>query len=150
MVGDGAMQMNGINELITISKYWRGWRDPRLLVLVLNNRDLNMVTWELRVESGNPRYPASQTVPDLPYASYAESLGLHGFRMERPQDVSRIWMEALAADRPTVVEAIVDPNVPPLPPHITLEQASHFGQASLAETGKGSLLKQVLRAGLAR
>jgi len=125
-VGDGAMQMNGLNELITISKYWREWSDPRLVVLVLNNRDLNMVTWEQRAMAGDPKFDASQNLPDFPYARYAEELGLGGIRVDTPDALGDAWERALSADRPTVLEAIVDPNVPPLPPHITLEQARHF------------------------
>ncbi|HKT61788.1 MAG TPA: thiamine pyrophosphate-requiring protein [Gemmatimonadales bacterium] len=125
-VGDGAMQMNGINELITIAKYWMQWSDPRLIVLVLNNRDLNQVTWEQRVFQGDPKFEASQDVPDFPYAGYARSLGLDGIRVGRPEDVVPAWDQALAADRPFVYEALTDPSVPPLPPHITVHQARQF------------------------
>jgi pyruvate dehydrogenase (quinone) len=125
-VGDGAMQMNGINELITIAKYWMQWSDPRLIVLVLNNRDLNQVTWEQRVFEGDPKYEASQDVPDFPYAAYARSLGLDGVRVEQPEAVGAAWDQALAADRPFVLEAVTDPSVPPLPPHITVKQARQF------------------------
>jgi pyruvate dehydrogenase (quinone) len=123
LVGDGAMQMNGINELITIRKYWERWSDPRLVVLVLHNGDLNQVTWEQRAMEGDPRYEASQEIPEFPYARYAELIGLKGVRVDRPDHVASAWDEALAADRPTVLEAITDPSVPPLPPHITLKQA---------------------------
>jgi pyruvate dehydrogenase (quinone) len=123
------MQMNGNMELITIAKYWKDWRDPRLIVLVLNNRDLNQVTWELRAMGGSPKVPATQDLPDFPYAEYAESLGLAGIRMNRPEDVGLGWDLALSSDRPVVVEARVDPDVPPLPPHITFDQASSYMQA---------------------
>jgi pyruvate dehydrogenase (quinone) len=123
LVGDGAMQMNGLNGLITIAKYWKEWSNPKLVVLVLNNRDLNQVTWEQRALAGDPRFEGSQSLPDFPYARYAESLGLMGIRIERPEDVVSGWTRALAADRPVLVEAVTDPNVPPLPPHITWEQA---------------------------
>jgi pyruvate dehydrogenase (quinone) len=126
LVGDGAFQMNGMNELITIAKYWRRWEDPRLVVLVLHNGDLNQVTWEQRAMEGDPRYPVSQDVPDFPYARYAQLVGLEGIRVDSPDDVGPAWDEALAADRPCVLEAITDPEVPPLPPHITLEQARNF------------------------
>jgi pyruvate dehydrogenase (quinone) len=132
LVGDGAMQMNGLAELITISKYWRRWADPHLIVLVLNNRDLNQVTWEQRALQGDPMYPATQEIPDFPYAHFAELIGLHGIRVDEPARLGDAWDEALAADRPVVFEAIVDPEVPPLPPHITFEQAKHFAQAVLA------------------
>jgi pyruvate dehydrogenase (quinone) len=131
IAGDGAMQMNGINELITISKYWREWSDPRLIVLVLNNRDLNMVTWEERVLAGDPKFEASQNLPDFPYAEYAKSLGLDGIRVDSPGAVADGWERALSADRPFLFEAITDPNVPPLPPHISLEQAKAFTSSVL-------------------
>jgi pyruvate dehydrogenase (quinone) len=126
MVGDGAMQMNGMNELITISKYWKRWADPRLIVLVLNNRDLNQVTWELRAMSGDPKFEASQDVPDFPYAKYAELLGLQGIFVDDPDEVGSAWDEAFAADRPVVLEAYTDPDVPPLPPHISFKNAKAF------------------------
>jgi pyruvate dehydrogenase (quinone) len=129
LVGDGAMQMNGINGLITIGKYWKEWSDPRLVVLVLNNRDLNQVTWEQRAMSGDPRFAGSQSIPDFPYARYADELGLRGIRVDSPDAVGAAWDQALSADRPVVIEAITDPNVPPLPPHITLEQAKNFASS---------------------
>ena len=132
LVGDGAMQMNGINGLITISKYWKEWSDPRLVVLVLNNRDLNQVTWEQRAMAGDPRFAGSQSLPDFPYARYAEELGLQGIKVDDPSALADAWDRALSADRPAVVEAVTDPDVPPLPPHITLEQARHFTSSVLA------------------
>jgi pyruvate dehydrogenase (quinone) len=126
MVGDGAMQMNGINGLVTIAKYWKEWSDPRLVVLVLRNLDLNQVTWEQRVFSGDPKFDASQDLPPFPFADYARSLGLEGVLMTRPEEVGPGWDAALAARRPVVVEAHTDPEVPPLPPHITLKQAREF------------------------
>ncbi|GGO79622.1 thiamine pyrophosphate-requiring protein [Nocardioides deserti] len=116
LVGDGAMQMNGLNELVTVASRWRDWADPRFVVLVLNNRDLAEVTWEQRETEGDPRYDVSQSLPDVPYAAYAELLGLGGIRVERPEDVDDAWDRALAADRPVLIEAVVDPDVPLLPP----------------------------------
>jgi pyruvate dehydrogenase (quinone) len=132
LVGDGAMQMNGINELITIAKYHHRWSDQRLIVLVLNNRDLNQVTWEQRAMSGDPKFEGSQDLPDFPYAGYAELIGLKGIRVDQPEQVAGAWEEALAADRPIVYEAVTDPEVPPLPPHITLEQAKALSSALLS------------------
>jgi pyruvate dehydrogenase (quinone) len=129
LVGDGAMQMNGMNELITIAKYWREWSDPRLVVLVLHNDDLNQVTWEQRAMEGDPKYEGSQDLPDVPYARYAQLLGLEGIRVDDPANVGAAWDDALEADRPCVIEAITDPEVPPLPPHITIEQARMFMSA---------------------
>ncbi|HEX7051834.1 MAG TPA: thiamine pyrophosphate-requiring protein [Longimicrobiales bacterium] len=126
LVGDGAMQMNGINELITIAQYWQRWSDPRLVVLVLHNNDLNQVTWEQRAFEGDPKFEASQTLYDFPYARYAELLGLRAARVEKPEEVADAWDLVLNADRPAVLEAITDPDVPPLPPHITLDQARAF------------------------
>jgi pyruvate dehydrogenase (quinone) len=146
MVGDGAMQMNGNAELITVAKYWKEWKDPRFIVLVLNNRDLNQVTWEQRVLAGDPKLPATQDLPDFPYARYADSLGLQGIRVDRPEQLTRAWDEALSANKPVVLEAYVDPNVPPLPPHISLEQAKHFAQSMLKrDVDTGGILKQSLK-----
>src|SRR5207248_2155128 len=131
LAGDGAMQMNGTSELVTIAKYWKQWKDPRLIVLVLNNRDLNMVTWEERALAGDPKFPPSQDLPDFPYAAHAESLGLKGLRVNRPEDLARTWELAFSSDRPVVVEAVVDPDVPMLPPHITFQQAKSFAEAVL-------------------
>ncbi len=126
LLGDGSMQMNGMNGLITIAKVWMEWDDPRLTVMVLNNGDLNQVTWEQRVLEGDPKFEASQVVPDFPYAEYARLLGLGGIRVDRPEAIGPAWDEALAADRPTLVEMVTDPNVPPIPPHITYEQAKAY------------------------
>ncbi|WP_166390164.1 thiamine pyrophosphate-requiring protein [Nocardioides ochotonae] len=116
LVGDGAMQMNGIAELVTVAHRWRDWADPRFVVLVLHNGDLAEVTWEQRETEGDPRYDASQTLPAFPYAQYAELLGLTGILLDRPEDVDAAWERALAADRPVVIEALVDRDVPLLPP----------------------------------
>jgi pyruvate dehydrogenase (quinone) len=129
MVGDGAMQMTGNMELVTVAKYWREWKDPRLVILVLNNQDLNQVTWEMRAFMGEPKYAASQDLPDFPYARYAESLGLRGMRIERPEALAQAWNEAFAADRPFVLEVRTDPDVPPLPPHISFEHAKAYMKA---------------------
>jgi pyruvate dehydrogenase (quinone) len=131
LVGDGAMQMNGINGLITIAKYWKRWSDPRLVVMVLNNRDLNQVTWEQRVMEGDPKYSASQDVPNFPYARYAELLGLGGVRVDKPEQLGPAWEQAFSADRPCVVEVMADPNVPPIPPHISSKQAKAYVEALL-------------------
>ncbi len=128
-VGDGAMQMNGNNVLLTVHKYWKEWSDPRFIVLVLNNQDLNQVTWEQRIMTGDPRAVVSQDLPEFNYAQYADSLGLHGVRMESPMEIGPGWDEAFHSDRPVVVDALVDPEVPPLPPHIKFEQAVSFWKA---------------------
>jgi pyruvate dehydrogenase (quinone) len=127
--GDGALQMNGINALIDVARAWRRWPDPRLIVLVLNNRELNYVTWEQRVMEGEPKFPASQDIPDFPYARYAELLGLRGLRVDTPDAVAGTWDEALGADRPVVVEAVVDPNVPTVPPQLKPEQEEKLRRA---------------------
>jgi pyruvate dehydrogenase (quinone) len=131
LVGDGAMQMLGINGLITISKYWKQWSDPRLVILVLNNHDLNMVTWEQRVLSGDPKFETSQNIPDFPYADYARSLGLFGIKVENPEDISAGWDQVFAADRPAVYEVVTDPSVPTIPPHISFEQLINFSKSLL-------------------
>jgi pyruvate dehydrogenase (quinone) len=126
LVGDEAMQMNGMAELITAAKYHERWADRRLVVLVLNNRDLNQVTWEQRALEGDPKNPATQVIPDVRYADFARSIGLDGIRIESPDAIDAAWEEAFQADRPFVIDAVTDPEVPPLPPHITIEQARHF------------------------
>jgi len=131
MLGDGAMQMIGLNGLVTISREWRRWADPRLIVMVLNNGDLNMVTWEQRASEGDPKFSGSQDLPMFPYAQYARMLGLHGTRIERPQDIGEAWDEALRADRPTLLEMVTDPNVPPAPPHVTAKQFRNYLSALL-------------------
>jgi len=141
LVGDGAMQMNGISELITVQKYWREWADPRFIVLVLNNRDLSMVTWEQRAFVGDPKFVASQELPDFPYARYSDMLGLQGVLMREPAEVVPAWEEAFAAQRPVVVEAWTDPEVPPLPPHIGFDQAKAFAQSLLKDPSRWEMLK---------
>jgi len=123
LVGDGAVQMNGISEMITIAKYWRRWADPRLVIMVLNIRELAYVTWEERIQAGDPKWPPSQDLPDLPYADSAKLMGLGGRRVTDPEQVGPAWDEALAADRPFVLDMVTNPNVPTLPPHITFAQA---------------------------
>jgi len=143
LVGDGAMQMNGINELITIAKYRERWPDQRLVILVLNNRDLNQVTWEQRAMAGDPKFTGSQELPDFPYARYAEMLGLKGIRVDSPEAVGPAWDEALASDRPVLYEAVTDPEVPPLPPHITVEQAKALSSALLGgDEHAGRIVRQ--------
>jgi pyruvate dehydrogenase (quinone) len=143
LVGDGAMQMNGLNELITAAKYWQRWSDPRLVVLVLNNGDLNQVTWEQRVMEGDPKYEASQDVPAFDYARFAGQLGLKGLRVESPDAIAIAWEEALAADRPCVIDVVTDPEVPPLPPHITFEQAKMFVLAvAKGDSGRRRMIEQ--------
>jgi len=140
-MGDGAMQMNGLNVMITISKYWKQWSNPRLIVLVLNNRDLNQVTWEERIQLGAGKTESTQSIPDFPYHKYAELIGLKGIFVDNPDRVGPAWDEALAADRPVILEAYTDPNVPPLPPHITLKDARNFVSMVPSEPELGSVLR---------
>ena len=154
LVGDGAMQMNGMAELITVAKYWKKWSNPCFVVLVLNNRDLNQVTWEQRAQAGDPKFMASQSIPDVPYSRFADLIGLKGVFVDNPDDVADAWDEALSADRPVVMEAYTDPNVPPLPPHITLAQARAFAGSLYREPERGSVIvdtaRDVLASGPAR
>ncbi len=146
LVGDGAMQMNGLAELITVAKYRDRWSDQRLIVVVLNNRDLNQVTWEQRAMSGDPKFLGSQQLPDVPYSRWAEMLGLKGIRVDEPGEIGPAWDEALSSDRPTVLEVVCDPEVPPLPPHITLEQARSFASAIRhGDSGSRRIVAQSLR-----
>jgi pyruvate dehydrogenase (quinone) len=148
-VGDGAFQMNGMNEMITVAKYYQEWSDPRLVVCILNNRDLNMVTWEQRVMAGDPKYDASQVLPNVGYAAYAQSLGLKGIRVDRPERIAGAWDEALSADLPCVVEFVTDPEVPPLPPHITFDQAKKFMTSLLHDPARSAMIRQSLKEMLA-
>jgi len=144
--GDGAMQMNGLNELITVAKYWKKWSDPRIIFLVLNNRDLNQVTWEMRIEEGNPKLPATQDLPDFPYARFADSIGLKGIRVDRPEDVGRAWDEALSANSPVVFEAYTSGDVPTIPPHISFEQAKEYMSALVkGDPDEGGIIKQSVK-----
>jgi len=146
LVGDGAMQMNNLAELITVAKYWQGWADPRFVVCVFNNRDLNEVTWEQRVMEGNPRFEASQSLPDVPYAQFAESIGLKGMRIEDPDSLAGAWREALHADRPVVLDVVCDPDVAPLPPHVTLAQAKAFlSFAAKGDAHAGGVIAETAR-----
>jgi len=129
MVGDGAMQMNNMAELVTVAKYWRDWPNPVWVCNVFNNQDLNQVTWEQRVINGDPKFDASQQIPDVPYHRFAELIGLRGIYVDDPERLGEAWEAALASDRPTVLEVKTDPEVPPLPPHITLEQARAFASS---------------------
>jgi pyruvate dehydrogenase (quinone) len=122
LVGDGAMQMNGMAELITVARYWQDWADPRLIVAVLHNNDLNQVTWEMRAMEGAPKFVESQALPEVDYAAFARGLGLHAQNVDKPNQLGGAWEQAFAADRPTVLDVRCDPNVPPIPPHATLDQ----------------------------
>jgi pyruvate dehydrogenase (quinone) len=127
--GDGAMQMNGLTELLTVARYWRQWADPRLIVVVLHNNDLNQVTWEQRGMEGTPKFVESQSLPDMDYAEFARGIGLLGINVDTTEEIGPAWDAALAADRPALLDVRCDPNVPPIPPHATLEQARSLGSA---------------------
>ncbi|WP_102958379.1 thiamine pyrophosphate-requiring protein [Mangrovicella endophytica] len=126
MVGDGAMQMNNMAELITVAKYWRDWETPGFVCMVLNNQDLNQVTWEQRVMEGNPKFEATQTLPDVPYHRFAEMIGLRGLYVDDPEQLGAAWDQALASPVPVVLEVRTDPEVAPIPPHFTLKQVRNF------------------------
>jgi pyruvate dehydrogenase (quinone) len=143
LVGDGAMQMNGMAELLTVARYWEQWETPSFVVLVLNNQDLNQVTWEMRAMAGDPKFEASQSLPPMDYAGFAASIGLQGIRVDDPDDVGPAWERALRADRPVVLDAITDPEVPPLPPHISWKQAKSMMSALLkGDPEGGRIVKQ--------
>jgi pyruvate dehydrogenase (quinone) len=145
-LGDGAMQMLGINALIDIAHYRDRWPNQQLVILVLNNGDLNQVTWEQRVMAGDPRLDASQLLPDFPFARYAELLGLRGIRVDAPEQVGPAWDEALSSDQPVVLEAVTDPEVPPLPPHIRMQQAkSMAGALAAGDPSRGQIVKESIK-----
>ncbi|KAF5999635.1 thiamine pyrophosphate-requiring protein [Streptomyces sp. WAC00263] len=147
IVGDGAMQMNGMAELVTAAKYWPEWQDPRLIVAVLNNQDLNQVTWEMRAMSGAPQFLPSQALPDVPYADFARSIGLGGVRVEKPGEVEDAWQRALGADRPFVIDFRTDPAVPPIPPHASLDQIEAAASAVVkGDSDRVGMIRQGLKA----
>jgi pyruvate dehydrogenase (quinone) len=129
--GDGAMQMNGLAELITVQRYWREWSDPRLIIAVLHNNDLNQVTWEMRAMEGAPKFVESQSLPDVDYAAFAAGLGLAAYTVDKPNELGSAWDQAFAADRPTVLDVRCDPDVPPIPPHATFDQMKSSAEAIL-------------------
>jgi pyruvate dehydrogenase (quinone) len=145
LVGDGAMQMNNMAELITIAKYWERWPDKRLVTCVFNNEDLNEVTWEQRVMNGNPRFDASQDIPDVRYSKFAELVGLQGIFVDQPEDLAEAWEQALSADRPVVLEVKTDPEIAPLPPHVSLKQARHFMSSMAKDEDAGHVLRDTAR-----
>jgi pyruvate dehydrogenase (quinone) len=145
MLRDGAFQMLGINSLINVARDHRRWPDPRFVVLVLHNRDLNQVTWEQRVMAGDPRFATSQDVPAFDYAGYARLLGLEGIRVDTPDQIGGAWDAAFAADRPTLIDAITDPDVPPLPPHITLDEARHLTASLVHDDERVGVVRQAAR-----
>jgi pyruvate dehydrogenase (quinone) len=150
LTGDGAMQMNGLLELITVARYWERWSDPRLVFMVNNNRDLAQVSWEMRIESGERKFSGSQSLPDIPYARFAEMLGFVGIRVERAEDLPAAWEAVLHADRPSVLEVLCDATVPFLPAHISAEQAKSFTTAlTHGDPDEGSVIKQSAKAVLA-
>jgi pyruvate dehydrogenase (quinone) len=136
MVGDGAMQMGGMAEMLTALKYYKTWSDPRLIVLVLNNEDLNQVTWEQRAMEGDPRFEGSQSIPYMPFADYANLIGLKGIKVTTAAEIEGAWEEAFAADRPVIIDAITTPDEPPIPPHVTREEAEAL-MKSVLEDPKG-------------
>jgi len=150
LVGDGAMQMNNMAELITVAKYWQRWQNRTWIVCVFNNEDLNQVTWEQRVMNGDPRFDASQNLPNVPYHKFAQLIGLKGIYVDNPDRMGAAWDEALASDVPVVLEVKTDPEVPPLPPHITFDQAKKFTSMLLKDDPEEThLLKDTARQVLA-
>lgn len=146
LVGDGAMQMNNLAELITVAKYWQQWGNGKWICAVFNNQDLNQVTWEQRVMEGDPKYSASQDIPDVPYHLFAISIGLKGIYVEREDEVAAAWEKALASDVPVLIEFRTDPDVAPLPPHIKLEQAKKFASTLLqGDPDQAGILKQTAK-----
>lgn len=145
LVGDGTMQMNGINTLITVADQWQSWDDPRFIVLVLNNGDLNLVTWEQRIMGGDPRFHDSQCLPSFSYAAYSKLLGLEGIRVTTTEEVAPALDRAFAADRPVLVEIMADPEMPPLPPHVTPKQFATYFKAMRKDPAGGQALRATLK-----
>jgi pyruvate dehydrogenase (quinone) len=119
--GDGAFQMLGMNELITVKRYLHmlmAGSNKTLVFVVLANNDLNQVSMEQRVLSGDRKNPETQTLPYVPYADYARLLGFEGIKVERPEDVGPAWDRALSAEGPVLLEFVTDPQIASLPPHV--------------------------------
>lgn len=149
-VGDGAFQMNGMNEMITVKRYWdRLAAGPPFVFCVFNNQDLNQVTWEQRAMGGDPKFPGSQEIPDLPYAQYAELLGLKGIVCEQHASVGAAWDEALSSDRPVLLEFRTDPDIAPIPPHLTLEQGRKAAKATVRDPDRTGIVHRGVRQKLA-
>jgi len=145
LVGDGAMQMTNMAELITVAKYVDRWPDKRFVTCVFNNEDLNEVTWEQRVMNGNPRFDASQDIPDVRYSKFAELIGLKGIFIDDPKDLAGAWEEALSADRPVVLEVKTDPEIAPLPPHISFKEAKGFMMSMARDDDAGHVIRDTAR-----
>jgi len=145
LVGDGAMQMNNMAELITAAKYMARWPDKRLITCVFNNQDLNEVTWEQRVMNGNPRFDASQDIPDVRYSKFAEIIGLKGIFIDDPKDLADGWDHALSAQQPTILEVKTDPEIAPLPPHISLKEARQFMFSMVRDDDAGHVIRDTAR-----
>jgi pyruvate dehydrogenase (quinone) len=144
--GDGAMQMNGMAELLTIKRYWRDWSDPRLIVAVLHNNDLNQVTWELRAMGGSPRFVESQALPDTSYAEFAASIGFEARTVTDPEHLEDAWRMALSADKPTLLDIHCDPDIPPIPPHATLEQMTDMAEALIkGDSSRWQVIKEGIK-----
>ena len=146
LMGDGAMQMQGINGLITVAKYWKEWANPQFIVIVLNNRDLNMVTWEQRIMEADPKFVDSQELPDFHLAAYAQLLGFEGIRISNPDEIESALQKGLTAKKPVLLEFMSDPNVAPLPPHISMKQAKDFMISMVkGEKGAWDIIKQTMK-----
>jgi pyruvate dehydrogenase (quinone) len=142
LVGDGAMQMNGMAELATVEKYHHQWPNRTFIVCVLDNHDLNQVTWEQRVMNGNPKAEMTQNLPDVPFHKFAELIGLEGIYVDDPEQLGSAWERALAARRPCVLNVKCDPEVPPLPSHISFDQAKSFMTSAVqGDPNEGAMLK---------
>lgn len=151
LVGDGAMQMNNMAELITVAKYRHLWPNQRWIVCVFNNEDLNQVTWEQRVMEGDPKFVASQQIPNVPYHKFGELIGFKGIFVDDPEKVGAAWDEALASSIPVVLEVKTDPEVPPLPPHLTLDQARNLmSMLTKGDQRESSILRDTARQVLSR
>jgi pyruvate dehydrogenase (quinone) len=142
------MQMNGMAELLTVAHYWHLWKDadPRFIVLVLHNNDLSLVSWEMRAMQGAPKFEATQRLPECNYASFAEMIGIKGIRVERPEQVRAAWEQAFATGGPVVIDAVCDPNVPPLPPHVTWKQSTALLSSLLkGDPDAGQIVRQIVK-----
>ncbi len=145
IVGDGAFTML-MGELATCVKY----KLP-VKVIVFKNNTLGMIKWEQMVMEGTPEFGVE--LEPIDFAKFAEAFGAAGFTIEDPKDARSVLERALAHDGPAIVQAVVDPNEPPLPPKISRDQAMHFAEAlakgqpdriKIALTATKDLVRQVI------
>jgi pyruvate dehydrogenase (quinone) len=138
VVGDGGFTML-MGELATLVKY-----DMNVKVVIIKNNVLGQIKWEQIVMEGEPEFGVE--LQPIDFAGYALNCGAAGFTIERPQDAESVLRSALAHRGPAVIQAVVDPNEPPMPGQVTTEQAIKFGEALIkGQKDAGKIIKTVVK-----